>query len=91
MWTRPLLEDDNGENVAWPSEGTGRKRKWRQFFGSFVSKVAANGARVSESLDYEPVQNNMYFERLKARKGRRQYYGCESATSLTLLLYYPGL
>jgi hypothetical protein len=83
MSTLPLLEDDNGETVACTPEGAGRERKWHHFFNSLVAKAPTNGARVAESLDYEPVQNNLYFERLKARKGKRHYYGCETAPSIT--------
>lgn len=32
--------------------------------------------RVSESLDYEPIQNKLYYERLKAKKeGKKKLYG----------------
>lgn len=39
------------------------------------SKTAPNN-RVSESLDYEPIQNQVYFERLKIKKeGKKKLYG----------------
>jgi hypothetical protein len=47
---------------------------------SLLSKVlgtknAANN-RVSESLDYEPIQNKIYYERLKAKKeGKKKIWG----------------
>lgn len=46
----------------------------------FVDKVWGRAApannRVSESLDYEPTQNRLFYERMKARKeGKKKLYG----------------
>lgn len=39
------------------------------------TKVAATG-RVSESLDYEPIQNKLFYDRMKSRKeGKKKLYG----------------
>lgn len=32
--------------------------------------------KVSESLDYEPVQNKLFLDRMKAGKGEKKIYGC---------------
>lgn len=40
----------------------------------FGSKAAGN-QRISESLDYEPVQNKIYFDKMKEGKGEKKIYG----------------
>jgi chloride channel 7 len=40
----------------------------------FGSKNAAN-QRVSESLDYEPVQNKIFYERMRQAKKERHLFG----------------
>ena len=48
-----------------------------------MHKTPSFGARVAESLDYEPVQNDLYFGRVRARRGgTRHVYGYERTTSL---------
>ncbi len=47
---------------------------------SFLSKVLGNKdaatGRVSESLDYEPIQNKLFYDRMKSRKeGKKKLYG----------------
>ena len=40
----------------------------------FGTKNAPN-QRVSESLDYEPVQNKIFYERMRASKEKRHLFG----------------
>lgn len=47
---------------------------------SFISKIVGSKAapvnRVSESLDYEPIQNKLFYDRMKSRKeGKKKLYG----------------
>jgi chloride channel 7 len=46
---------------------------------TLVTKVfgtaTAPNQRVSESLDYEPVQNKIFYERMKAAKEKRHLFG----------------
>jgi hypothetical protein len=46
---------------------------------TLVTKVfgtaTAPNQRVSESLDYEPVQNKIFYERMKAGKEKRHLFG----------------
>lgn len=49
---------------------------------SFLTKVlgtkvaAPNANRVSESLDYEPIQNKIFYDRMRAKKeGKKKLYG----------------
>lgn len=36
--------------------------------------------KVSESLDYESIQNKMFYERLNQKtKGKKKLYGCAAA------------
>ncbi len=49
--------------------------------GSVLTKLigtkAAPSNRVSESLDYEPIQNRVYQDRLRTKKdGKKKLYGC---------------
>jgi chloride channel 7 len=32
--------------------------------------------RVSESLDYEPIQNKIFYDRIKESKKKKKLYGC---------------
>lgn len=42
-----------------------------------MHKTPSGEGQLSESLDYEPVQNDLYFGRVKARRGgTRRMYGC---------------
>ncbi|PNH06168.1 Chloride channel protein CLC-a [Tetrabaena socialis] len=58
---------------------------------SFLSKVlgtkiAATG-RVSESLDYEPIQNKLFYDRMKTRKeGKKKLYGYTGHTLAKMLV-----
>lgn len=47
---------------------------------SFLTKLVGSKAgpvsRVSESLDYEPIQNKLFYDRMKTRKeGKKKLYG----------------
>ena len=77
MSSRPLLDEQRADGHSAPANGEPNVRqRWRAVYETLVAKAPTNGARVAESLDYEPVQNNLYFERLRARRGKRHYYGC---------------
>ncbi|KAG2454447.1 hypothetical protein HYH02_001466 [Chlamydomonas schloesseri] len=50
------------------------------------TKVAATG-RVSESLDYEPIQNKLFYDRMKSRKeGKKKLYGYTGHTLAKMLV-----
>ncbi|GFR49429.1 hypothetical protein Agub_g11486 [Astrephomene gubernaculifera] len=50
------------------------------------SKTAATG-RVSESLDYEPIQNKLFYDRMKSRKeGKKKLYGYTGHTLAKMLV-----
>jgi hypothetical protein len=46
---------------------------------SFLNKVFGSknppNQRVSESLDYEPIQNKIFYDRIKSTKEKRKFYG----------------
>lgn len=73
---QPLLDGDAAEPLT-RVRSTLARRRWKKLLDTFVAKQPVKGARVAESLDYEPIQNNIYLERQKKRKGTRHYYGCE--------------
>jgi hypothetical protein len=80
MSRQPLL--GTGETVdvrtSHHSDGNAANgQRLRRIYETLVAKAPTFGARVAESLDYEPVQNNLYFERLRARVGVKRYYGCD--------------
>jgi hypothetical protein len=52
-----------------------------------IARAPTNGARVTESLDYEPIQNDLYFQRLKARRGTRHVYGCAREPTSTTSIH----
>lgn len=57
---------------------------------SFVRKAPTNGARVSESLDYEPIQNELQISRVRQARAKRHVYGCVcSSVSLAEVLRAP--
>lgn len=84
MSSERLLPDSNGEAGTSLAPNGAVRRKWRGLYDTLIAKAPTNGARVAESLDYEPIQNEMYFNRLKARKGIRHYYGYASFGHLSL-------
>ncbi|GIL89138.1 hypothetical protein Vretimale_16173 [Volvox reticuliferus] len=58
---------------------------------SFLSKVlgskTAPTGRVSESLDYEPIQNKLFYDRMKSRKeGKKKLYGYTGHTLAKMLV-----
>ena len=47
------------------------------FLARIVGEKTAPVNRVSESLDYEPIQNKLFYDRMKSRKeGKKKLYGC---------------
>lgn len=42
--------------------------------------------KVSESLDYEPVQNKIFYDRMKASKANRKFYGYTGSTLAKFLV-----
>lgn len=40
----------------------------------FGSKTAGN-QKIAESLDYEPVQNKLFLEKMKEGRGEKKIYG----------------
>lgn len=87
MSTEPLLDrdvhTDSAQNGA--TRATPRQSGLRRLMNTLIAKVPSNGARVAESLDYEPVQNDLYLQHIKERRGTRHVYGCvdRQATSDT--------
>ena len=73
---RPLLPDPAPSNVGRTSIRA--RRRWHKIYDYFLAKKTVKGARVAESLDYEPVQTKLYFERLRARRAVRHLYGCDT-------------
>jgi chloride channel 7 len=57
--------------AAAPAAGDGPETLMTRVFGS---KNAPN-QRVSESLDYEPVQNKIFYERMRQAKKERHLFG----------------
>ena len=56
----------------------------KKMWNFVMHKTPSFGARVAESLDYEPVQNDLYFGRVRARRGgTRHVYGYERITSFS--------
>ncbi|KAG2485675.1 hypothetical protein HYH03_015647 [Edaphochlamys debaryana] len=58
---------------------------------SFLSRVmgskTAPTGRVSESLDYEPIQNKLFYDRMKTRKeGKKKLYGYTGHTLAKMLV-----
>lgn len=58
---------------------------------SFISKIVGSKAapvnRVSESLDYEPIQNKLFYDRMKSRKeGKKKLYGYTGHTLAKMLV-----
>jgi hypothetical protein len=52
-----------------------RQDIFSKLWQAFIYKTPSFGSRVAESLDYEPVQNDLYFNRVRARRGTRHVYG----------------
>jgi hypothetical protein len=78
MSSEPLLPEGEG---APPSEHpvlAGARKSFRNLVEKVVGGTPATAARATESLDYEPVQNDLYFQRLKQRRNTRQVYGYAS-------------
>jgi hypothetical protein len=75
MSRRPLMPSDVQTSNHLDSNAA-NGQKLRRIYETLFAKAPTYGARVAESLDYEPVQNNLYFERLRARVGVKRYYGC---------------
>lgn len=77
MSTEPLLDrdvyPDSAQNGA--SRPAPRQSRLRRIINTLVAKAPSNGARVAESLDYEPVQNDLYLQHVKERRGTRHVYG----------------
>lgn len=63
---------------ASPGGAAGTETLMTRVFGS---KNAPN-QRVSESLDYEPVQNKIFYERMRQAKKERHLFGWVSAAQL---------
>ena len=96
----PLLPAEGANAVDESASGhsTARQRNLKvpaalQKLWNFVTyKTPSHGARVAESLDYEPVQNDLYFGRLRHHHGEStrhvQAYGCErTPISLRVVTY----
>jgi len=80
MSTEPLLDReawaDSAENGTSRAAASPSKSLWRRLVKALLDKAPSNGARVAESLDYEPVQNDLYLQHIKERRGTRHVYGC---------------
>ena len=64
----------NGDGTQLTVEAPQSEEFWQRFFGIF-GKVQSTVSRVSESLDYEPVQNELYFRRVRKNKAQRHAFG----------------
>lgn len=93
--TAPLLagspHDANGGGVSTP-QGPALPPVLQKLWNFVMHKTPSFGARVAESLDYEPIQNDLYFGRVRARRGgTRHVYGCERLASHSLHVVYCSL
>ncbi|GLI59663.1 hypothetical protein VaNZ11_001600 [Volvox africanus] len=90
---QPPLEDEApmlGRSVTFARNPAPAKPSYDPG-SSFLSKVlgskTAPTGRVSESLDYEPIQNKLFYDRMKSRKeGKKKLYGYTGHTLAKMLV-----
>eukprot|EP00892_Ulva_mutabilis_P004714 jgi/Ulvmu1/2614/UM014_0065.1 len=96
MSTDPLLDravwSDSAQNGAFVTPASRAQSRWRRVLNVLVAKAPSNGARVAESLDYEPVQNDLYLQHVKERRGTRHVYGYSGLTfAKNLVMILTGI
>ena len=69
---RGLLRNATFREVSQPSAPPSTQDILTKVFGT----KNAPTQRVSESLDYEPVQNKIFYQRMKAAKTHKHLFGC---------------